>query len=194
MTTSTQLRDLAVNALKGATDAGQNVYTIRTWPTEASNYPIIMVKAPKEHKESLGRNAPQFNTTLTLGILARVKAAAQLKDAGALAAEQAIERLKNQIEVALINNPSLMDEIQQFASVDTEVDVNSEGDDINGQLVMTLAIEFYQGPEDFYPVVGTPATSNPYAPLVVPALPGLTEVNITETNLPPVGIDITLPQ
>lgn len=190
-TTSSKLRDLAVAALKGATNAGQNVFALRSWPTESSSYPILLVKAPKEHKESLGRNAPQFTVTTTLGVIARVKAAALPNDAGALQAEQALEAIQRQVEVALINNPALTDILQQFSSVDAEMEINSEGDDINGQLVMTFALEFYQGPEDFYPLEGTPAGQTPALPDV--AVP-LKEIKITETNLPPAGIDITLPQ
>lgn len=162
MTTSAELRDLFVEALGGATDANANVYSPFDWPTDPDAYPIIIVRAPKERKQSLGPNAPIFDVTTTIEITARTKSIALLGDAGSAAALAAAERLKGQIEVALINNPFLWahpdgsQRISQFASVDSELTTSSEGDMPIAELLMHIEVEFTQGPEDFFPIPSIP--------------------------------------
>jgi len=41
MTTSSDLRAAAVTALTGATAAGGNVFSPRTWPTWNGSYPVL---------------------------------------------------------------------------------------------------------------------------------------------------------
>ncbi|MFW5401702.1 ATP-binding protein, partial [Yersinia sp. 1252 StPb PI] len=57
-----QVRQLVVDAIIGNTDAGNRVYSPRDWPTTEELYPVILVQTLIEEKQSLGRNAPQFNT------------------------------------------------------------------------------------------------------------------------------------
>lgn len=157
MTTSADLRTLAAAALKGATDAGQNVFSALDWPTWNGSYPILYLQTPVEDKESLGRNGgPQFTVTATLKVSARVQTPAQANGAGAAAAVAALEALQRQIELALINNPTLMRELQQFPFVRSEMKVSAEGEQNLGELVMDVGMEFYQGPEDFFPIATTP--------------------------------------
>lgn len=162
MTTSADLRALFVTALTGATDAASAVFSPFDWPTAGDAYPAVLVRAPKERKESLGKNAPLFNVTTTIEIIARTKAVAMVGDAGSAAALAAAERLKGQIEVALINNPAIWvcpdggRRISQFASVDSEVTTSSEGSAPMAELLMHIEVDFTQGPNDFYPITGTP--------------------------------------
>jgi hypothetical protein len=162
MTTSAELRELFVTVLTGATDAGSAVFSPFDWPTSGDAYPAILVRAPKERKQSLGPNAPLFDVTATIEVIARTKSVALLGDAGSAVALAAAERLKWQIEVALINNPALWVKpngarrISQFASVDSELTTNSEGSSPLGNLLMHIEVDFTQGPEDFYPITGTP--------------------------------------
>lgn len=162
MTTSAELRELFVTALAGATDAGDTVYSPFDWPGDPDTYPFILVRAPKERKESLGKNAPLFAVTTTIEIIARTKSVAMLGDAGSAVALADAERLKGQIEVALINNPAVWakpdgsQRISQFASVDSEITTSSEGSMPIAELLMHIEVEFVQGPEDFFPIVGTP--------------------------------------
>ena len=106
VTTSAEIRSVFVTALKGATDAGQSVYSPFDWPTQSDSYPIITVRAPKERKESMGRNAPLFTVTSTIEIVAKTKSPALVGDAGSAVALAALEVIKAQIESALINNPA----------------------------------------------------------------------------------------
>lgn len=162
MTTSADIRALFVAALTGATDAGISVYSPFDWPTAADSYPLILVHARRERKESLGPNVPEFDVFATLEIIARTKSLALVGDAGSAAALAAAERLKAQIEIALINNPAIWADpnggqrIEQFTSVESEINTNSEGDMPMAELLMHVEVKFYQGPEDFFPIPTTP--------------------------------------
>lgn len=162
MTTSAELRSLFVDALKGATDAGQAVYSPFDWPTSLTSYPSILVRAPKERKVSLGPNAPQFDVYTTVEILARTKAPAGPADSGSAVALAAAERLKAQIEVGLINNPAIWSDpaggqrVEHFTSIESDIDTSSEGEMPMAELVMRVEVKFYQGPEDFYPIPAAP--------------------------------------
>lgn len=162
MTTTAQVEALVVAALQvaGATDAGANVFPVLDWPTQDQSYPILYLATPLEEKESLGRQgAPQFTVTATFKICARVKTVAQPGGIGAAAAKTALERLHAQIEVALINNPTLMGPIgplQQIPFVHVEKRISADGNQNLGELVFAIGMEFYQGPEDFYPIPTAP--------------------------------------
>jgi len=155
MTQSADLRNIAKAQLIGKTDAASNVYSPLDRPTWAGNYPVIFLTTPEENKESLGPNgAPQFEVTMTLRVTARVQENQQKGDAGAAAVMAALERLQQQIEVALINNPALMSLIEQFSFVRATNDVSGEGEVHLGELKMDIGLQFYQGPEDFFPITG----------------------------------------
>lgn len=162
MTMSADLRALFVNALIGATDAGTSVYSPFDWAAAPGTYPQILVRAPHERKRSLGKNAPLFEVTTTIDIVARTQSPAAVGDAGSAAALAAAEQLKQQIEVALINNPAVWanpdgsQRISQFTSIDSEIATSSEGSMPMAELHMVIEIEFAQGPECFFPIPGIP--------------------------------------
>ncbi len=151
------VRDLVVTALIGKTDAAARVYSPRDWPTAEEMYPLILVQTPFEEKNSLGLAAPQFNTVTTVRITGRLQALdGTVENDGAQKAETALERLREQVERAVINSTDLTRQIQQFVRVRSTIDVNSGGEGHTAQLLMELDIEYYQGPEDFYPITATP--------------------------------------
>jgi hypothetical protein len=162
MTTSADIRALVIRGLLGGTNAGTAVFSPFDWPTVISSFPCILVRAPRERKRSLGKNAPLFEVTTTVEIIARTRAVAQVGDAGSAEALAAAEQLKAQIEVALINNTSLWVDsnggqiIEQFESVDSEITTSSEGAMPMAELQMKIDIQFAQGPDDFHPVAWTP--------------------------------------
>jgi hypothetical protein len=162
MTTSADIRTIVVSGLKDATDAGQAVFSPFDWPTAQNAYPCILVRAPRERKHSLGKNAPLFSVTTTVEIFAKTVSTAAVGDEGSAVALAAAEKLKAQIEVALINNTSLWVDsngvqiIEQFASVESEISTSSDGEWPMAELQMRMEIEFTQGPDDFYPIVGVP--------------------------------------
>lgn len=157
MTTSADLRLLSQDALLGNTNVASSVYTPLDRPTWSGNYPVIFIQTPSEEKESLGRNgAPQFIVTTTVRIIARVEQPKEANGAGAAKAELALEALQDQIEKSLINYPKLMQQLQQFAWVRVQKEVNGDGEKHLGELLMDFGMEFYQGPEDFYPIETDP--------------------------------------
>ncbi|EKN3941788.1 TPA: ATP-binding protein [Yersinia enterocolitica] len=152
-----QVRQLVVAAILGKTDAENRVYSPRDWPTTEEMYPVILVQTPIEEKQSLGRNAPQFNTITTVRITGRLQELdGENENDGANKAELALERLREQIERAVINSYDLTRQTQQFARVRSTIALDSAGEGHLAQLLMELDIEYYQGPEDFYPIVGDP--------------------------------------
>jgi hypothetical protein len=164
MTTTSQLRQITAEALKANTSAGDNVFAARSWPTWNGNYPIIWLHSPEEFKESLGRNGgPQYTVTATIRITARVQMKALPRNAAASAMILALEGMQRQIEMALINFPPLMSRLQQFPFIRSTMDEDGDGEQQLGELVMDVGMEFYQGPEDFYPLEG-PEPVPPFDP------------------------------
>ena len=109
MTTSVDLRLLAVDALKDATTAGANVYSPRDLATWDGDYPMLVVTAPQEDGQGLGRiGAPQFNVTTTLRVLGRVQRAAEEDDLAAAKLYEDLEALRDQVKRAIINHPTIM--------------------------------------------------------------------------------------
>ncbi|ARL91019.1 ABC transporter permease [Burkholderia pseudomallei] len=165
MTTSADIRALFVQALFGQTSAGNAVYSPFDWPTNPSQYPLILVHARKERKVSLGPNTPEFDVYTTVEIIARVRAPAGMVDTGSVAALAGAETLKLQIEATLINNPDIWADpaggqrIEQFTSVDSEINTSSEGEMPIAELAMSIEVKFYQGPEDFFPIPVHPLTT-----------------------------------
>lgn len=151
------IRGLVVKALIAAnTDAGARVYSPRDWATRSEDYPSLLVQTPFDEKRSLGRNAPQFESVATIRISGRVEAFDSETNDGATQAEVALENLREQIERAVINSYDLTRVVQQFRHIRSAIQVDAGGDGHIGQLTYEIDAEYYQGPEDFYPVEGVP--------------------------------------
>ena len=69
----------------------------------------------------------------------------------------------------MINNDAITEVIQQFATIRSQVGVNSEGQLQLAELMMEIGLEHYQGPEDFYP---TPTTDIGGFDVTLAELPG----------------------
>ncbi|QZN97354.1 ATP-binding protein [Symbiopectobacterium purcellii] len=147
------VRQLVVEALQGATDAADRVYSPRDLPTTRDMYPILLVQTPFDLKHSQGRNTPAFTTVTTVRITGRVQEYdGETEDDGAMEAELALEALREQVERAVINSYDLTRHIQQFSQVRSTIDIDASGEGHLAQLLLEIDIEYYQGPEDFYPV------------------------------------------
>ncbi|TPG62556.1 ATP-binding protein [Ewingella americana] len=176
------LRQLVITALTGKTDAGEGVYSPRDWPTSEDMYPAILVQTPFDLKNSLGRNVPQFTTVTTVRVTGRLQELDEAdQDNGAVKAQDSLEQLREQIERALINSYDLTRQIQQFLQIRSTVDISAAGEGHTAQLLMELDIEYYQGPEEFYPIETTP-------------LEGVDITIIEPDGTPEVGVTIDLPQ
>jgi hypothetical protein len=209
ITTSDLLSGLLVTALTGNTGAGANVFAPRDWPTSLGVMPIILVNSPSERKESLGRNVPQFTVTTTIRVVGRLTAAASTGDAGAGALQAALGVLQRQIEVAVINSYDLTKLIQQFAFVEVQNKVTSDAEQHVGELTMDFGLEFYQGPEAFFPTASTPLQElriysdlvnvfDPTGTYPSPPFPGSVQpaprTQGPDGRVEGGGLDITLPQ
>ncbi|WP_146126150.1 ATP-binding protein [Burkholderia multivorans] len=153
MTTSSNLRELAVDALKApnATSAGANVYSPRTWATWDGTYPMLLVQTPDESGAGWGpHGAPAFTVTTTVRITARAQAAALADDAAAAAVEEQLEVMREQIKAAVINYPSIMSLLSQFPSFRSSIHVPRDGQSPIGEMVLEIEMEHVQGPEDFF--------------------------------------------
>jgi hypothetical protein len=152
MTTSVDLMQLAITALKGATAAGSNVFSPRDWPTWDGTYPVVLVSAPDEVGESLGRNAPQFTVTTTVRIEARMQTTPMDSDAAASTLMAGLQAMRDEVKRAVINSYDLTKITQQYPFFRSRITTDPSGDQHLGQMVMELGMEFYQGPEDFFPI------------------------------------------
>lgn len=209
MTDTAELRDIMVQALKGATNVGQSVFSIIDWATWSGSYPVAYLQAPKEDKESLGRQGgQQFTVTATVPIMVRIEVPAKANNVGTAEAQVALEAIKGQIERALINFPPLQRLIQHMPFIRSSIDVDGEGAKNLGELQMEIGLEFYQGPEDFYPIPTDPLEQitvdmdlvnvfDPSGTYSDPLFPGaVTPAPRTEgpDGRSEGGLDITLPQ
>lgn len=146
------VRSLVVSSLKGNTLAGERVYSPKDWPTRSSDYPVLLVQTPYEEKLSMGRNAPQFTTTTTIRISGRVETFDGASPDGAVQAEASLEQLREQIDRAVINSYQLTQSLQQFRAVRSAIEISAAGEGHTGQLIYEIDAEYFQGPEDFFPV------------------------------------------
>lgn len=152
MTTTADLRRLTMEALVGATEAGDRVFAARSWPIAKGDYPLLYLHSPAEDMESLGRNgAPQFTVTAVIRVSARIQLKNLPRNAAAAQSIDELEVMQRQIKSALINYSPLMARLQQFAFVRSEIQEDGEGALELAELVMDIGMEFYQGPEEFYP-------------------------------------------
>lgn len=152
MTTTHQLRGLAVAALTETTDAGRRVYASWDQASWDGKYPVVFVHLDEENGKSFGRHgAPAFSVTSTLLVEGRIGPTAKLNEAGALHVK--LETLRDQIKVAVINDPPLMAQLSQFSFFRTRiVSEPDEAGALLGVVRVELGLEFVQGPEDFFAV------------------------------------------
>jgi hypothetical protein len=154
-TTADTLVDLVFAALRDAGVAGGNVWSYRDFPTTQLDLPegsgIVVLDLPDEDKVSLGRSGPaQFTTTATVPVIARMTRPGAPDQLGALALQKDLSIMRRQIEVAVINSPDLTAAIQQIAFVRSSLKIQTKERHV-GELALEFGLEFYQGPEDFYP-------------------------------------------
>lgn len=144
-----QVRLAALAALQGA-NLGATIECPGDWTTPPDILPAILLRTPRDRKESIARSQPDFTTTVTLELEARIEASS------AVAAQDAIEALGYNIEQALFTSVGLIALLQQVASVDTETEISSDGRRHLGGIRMTIALELF---EAFEPAPGIALTS-----------------------------------
>lgn len=162
MTTTAGLVKLTVQAIREArTDAGDQVFSPGDWPTIPKTFPNLLVRAIREEKTSLGLGGIEFTVVTTIRISGRVAAPAQSADAGGTDAEVLLWRLQRQVECAVINYDGFFsfdspNRLQQYPSIRAGFSTDATGQLQLGEILIDLDMEYYQGPEDFYPTVEAP--------------------------------------
>lgn len=139
MSLRNEIRQLVIDAVKSAgTDAGENVFGPRDTPTYRETHPAVLIQAPRSRKESLQRGMPEFNTTVTVIVEGRVECGT------AEDAQDQIEALADQIEVAILTYIPLVSSTQQFPAIDDEIKVTSEGRNHIGEVAFTFEVEKFE--------------------------------------------------
>lgn len=139
-----QLADAARTAIIAAnTLAGSSVFEPRDWPNTLADFPMVIVSTPRERKTSLGRNNREFNTVISLAIIARVAATSDEK------ASTDLRTLTDQLENAIIVSPALSATVQQFVSIEMASAVTAESEYHVGEAGLIFECEVYQiyGPD-----------------------------------------------
>jgi hypothetical protein len=133
-----QMQELAIVALKGVTAAGESVFDFGTWPTDPKLFPMLMVSVPRERKINQFAGTLQFNTTMSIVVVGRV--------AGFLAEPVGtfVEDMSEQITDAILLDPVLSAQIQQYTIVETQTVVSSEGQNFIGEVGLTFEVVLYQ--------------------------------------------------
>ena len=97
---------------------------------------------------------PQFFATARLSIIGRVQGT------DPTAVEEQLELLCEQIESAILTNQALLQSVNQFSFVDTDMGVTADGRQHIGEVQMDFGMEYN---DDFDPFVQAPAALPPIA-------------------------------
>jgi hypothetical protein len=137
-----QLRADIVDALRGATMAGNEVYAPRDWPTEVDKLEtgIIIVMGMQEHKERVRSGQLFYTTTATIDVLARVARG------GPETSMRMIDELVEQIASVVITALPPRRYTQFAPNVDIKIGLTSEAQMQVAQALVTFSFEY---PERF---------------------------------------------
>jgi hypothetical protein len=152
-TARTQVRQAVAAALRSA-NLGATIDSPGDRDTPPTKLPAILMRSAGDRKESLMRGPPEFTTTVSIEIEARVEAE-RPEDA-----QDLLEGLCYAIECAVLTNYALTVLIQQVSSVDTKLEITSDGRRHLGGAFMTFAFEVVE--------VFDPLTQSPVQPVAVP--------------------------
>jgi hypothetical protein len=158
-----QIRLAVVNALNAAR-LGMEVLSPADWNTPQQDMPVIMLRATGDRKQAVAKQQPNFETTVTMEIEAKVQASS------ADDAQDAIDVLGAKIEQVLFTNRILNSLIEKWALVETRTGVSAEGREHIGALKILANVELF---EEFFDFDEDPAlegidihvdTTSPYDP------------------------------
>lgn len=141
--------DAIQSLISYGTLAGQNVFQPRAWPDTVDKLPMIIVQTPRERKEGIGRNLREFYTVMSLAVVGRV-ASKQESIVNA-----SLDTLSQQIDDAIISSALLMDSVQMFRSVQSEMVVTAESLYFVGEVGFIFDAEILQ---IYGPNTGVPLT------------------------------------
>lgn len=131
----------AIDALRNI--PGLEVVTPGTWDSVPRFFPEAKVRTPSETKTSTNRAPVQFTTLITLGIQLHVQADTEEN------AQTAIEDLSALAEKWIFGYAPLVQQVQQFARVVTQTQVDTSGEKPVAWATLAIDVELF---EDFDPV------------------------------------------
>ncbi|WP_295541078.1 hypothetical protein [uncultured Pseudacidovorax sp.] len=170
-----KLRLAVVHRLQEAVDyPGVRVLSPGIFPVEPDALPVLIVNVPNESKQSNVRGVPQFNTTMSVVVQGQVRGDTPE------AAQDAIEALGYQAEMAILTGYQAIAMLQQFTSVDTQTEVSSDGKGHFAGFKMTFGGEIF---ESFDPMEDAPAPA-PW-PLDQPVTTDVSELRLTVDTIQP---------
>lgn len=173
-----QLRLAALGALEraqlGVRGVPVSIYSPGDWNVPADCLPALIVRTSHETKSSFNRGMPEFTTSCALDVKAVVEAST------AEQAQDDIEALWYAVENALLLDWSLVRMLQQFASIETALDIRAEGARHLAGIAGSFACEFA---EMFDPVEPEPDPA-PW-PVDTPAPAPLEHIGIHADTISP---------
>ncbi|MDZ4678401.1 MAG: hypothetical protein SGI74_12930 [Oligoflexia bacterium] len=128
------IREFIVNALKGQTGAGQNVFGNRANPLWEIPLPAILVYAREEHSEPISVATSPLKRTLSLAIEVRCQASSNLDDA--------LDDVALEIENVINTDPLLGGNVIESILNQTEIEISSEGEKPIGALRLTFEVVY----------------------------------------------------
>jgi hypothetical protein len=137
MSARRQLRLAVLGALRSSI-SGTTIVSPGDWPTPIEKLPALLVNAPNENKQSINKGMPEFTTTVSVVIQGQVTAA------NADQAQDAIEDLAYRVENAVLMGYWTTRMVQQFSSIQTEVECTADGGRQLAGFRMTLAAEMFE--------------------------------------------------
>lgn len=153
MSARRQLRLAVVGELRARIE-GATLASPGDWPTSQERLPALLVNVPTETKVSINRGMSEFTTTVSIVVQG------QLAAGSAEAAQDDIEDLAYRVENAILQGYWIVRMVQQFSSVQTDVQCTAEGGRQLAGFRMTIAAEVF---EDFDPTQD-PSPESPWPP------------------------------
>lgn len=147
MTNRVELRDLMEAALKTAASlAADRVYTARTMPTQALEYPLILIQTGSEDKQGVSPNAKaDFNTVSEIAATGRAEGT---NDNEVL---EKLDVLSIQIEKAILSDLQILKRINMIESVSTDIGLFGDKKMTYGDVQMRFRFAHTQIAEEFFP-------------------------------------------
>ncbi|WP_431276274.1 hypothetical protein ACQ858_08475 [Variovorax ureilyticus] len=149
MSARRQLR-LAIVAALAARVQGTYQVTPGNWPTASEKLPALLVSVPTEQRTSINRGVPEFTTMISVVVQGQVDG---------LTAEEAQDRIEDlayRVEEAILKGYWVIRMIQQFSSIQTDVECTADGKRHFAGFRMTLVGEVF---ESFDPTADIPPGS-----------------------------------
>ena len=148
-----QLRALVAQQMQVLSVAGGNVVENRATPASAAQLPIVVLTTPMERKASRGPGAPQFDTSI--GLAADIRVTGTTDDV-----LDRLEAVMEAVELALMSNATIMQYVQEIASVESasEADLSGNAPIGKGRLMFEVVLQQVYNPALLQPLTQVQAT------------------------------------